>query len=57
MGIEWIFISIFQILVSIGVFAALAYIAKYIVKKGRLRARFKNSRIANPEEYFPSEEV
>ena len=57
MGNEWIFISIFQILVSMGVFAALAYIAKYIVKKGRLRTRFKNSRIANPEEYFPSEEV
>ena len=57
MGSEWIFISIFQILVSMGVFAALAYIAKYIVKKGGLMARFKNSRLSNPQEYFPSEEV
>lgn len=57
MGIEWIFISIFQILVAIGVFAALAYIAKYIVNKGRLMARFKKSRLSNPQEYFPSEEV
>jgi hypothetical protein len=57
MGIEWIFISIFQMLVSIGVFAALAYIARYIVNKGRLMARFKKSRLSNPQEYFPSEEV
>ena len=57
MAIEWIFISIFQILVAIGVFAALAYIAKYIVKKGRLPARIKKSRLLNPQEYFPSEEV
>ena len=57
MGIEWIFISIFQILVAIGIFAALAYIAKYIVNKGRLMARFKKSRLSNPQEYFPSEEV
>jgi hypothetical protein len=57
MGIEWIFVSIFQILAAMGVFAALAYVAKYIVNKGRLMARFKKSRISNPEEYFPSEEV
>lgn len=40
MGLEWIFISIFQILVAMGIFAALAYIAKYIVNNGRLIARF-----------------
>ena len=57
MGIEWIFISIFQILVAMGIFAALAYIAKYIVNKGKLMARFKKSRLSNPQEYFPSEEV
>ena len=57
MGFEWIFISIFQILVAMGIFAALAYIAKYIVTKGRLIARFKKSRLSNPQEYFPSEEV
>lgn len=57
MGIEWIFISIFQILVAMGIFAALAYIAKYIINKGRLMARFKKSRLSNPQEYFPSEEV
>ena len=57
MGINWIFVSIFHILVAIGFFAALGYIAKYIVNKGRLVARFKNSRISNPEEYFPSEEI
>ena len=57
MGIEWIFVSIIQILVAIGVFAALVYIVKYIVNKGRLMARFKNSRLSNPQEYFPSEEV
>ena len=57
MAVEWIFISVFQILVSIGVFAALAYIARYIVNKGRLMGHFKESRISNPEEYFPSEEV
>ena len=52
MGTEWIFVSIFQILVAIGIFAALAYIAKYIVNKGRLMSRFKNSRLSNPQEYF-----
>ena len=57
MGFEWIFISIFQILVAMGIFAALAYIAKYIVNKGKLMARFKKSRLSNPQEYFPSEEV
>ena len=57
MGIEWVFIFIFQILVSIGIFAVLAYIAKYIVNNGRLMAHFKKSRISNPQEYFPSEEV
>lgn len=57
MGFEWIFISIFQILVAMGIFAALAYIAKYIVTKGRLMARFKKSKLSNPQEYFPSEEV
>ena len=57
MGTEWIFISIFQILVAMGVFAALAYIVKYIVNKGRLIARFKKSRLSNPQEYFPSDEV
>ena len=57
MGNEWIFASIFHILVSMGIFIALAYVAKYIVKKGRLLSRFKKSRLSNPEEYFPSEEV
>ncbi len=57
MGNEWIFISIFQILVVIGVFAALVYITKYIANKGRLVARLKKSRLSNPEEYFPSDEV
>ena len=57
MGFEWIFIYIFQILVAMGIFAALAYIAKYIVTKGRLMARFKKSKLSNPQEYFPSEEV
>ena len=57
MGVEWIFISIFQILVSIGVFTVLTYIAKYIVNNDRLIGRFKKSRLTNPQEYFPSEEV
>ena len=56
MSTEWIFIIIFQILVSIGIFAALAYITN-IVKKSRLMDRFKKSRFSNPLEYFPSEEV
>ena len=57
MGLEWIFISIFQIFVAMGIFAALAYITRYIVNNGKLIARFKNSRLSNPQEYFPSEEV
>ena len=57
MGNEWIFASIFHILVSMGIFIALAYVTRYIVKKGRLLSRFKKSRLSNPEEYFPSEEV
>ena len=57
MDMGWIVTSIFQILVAMGIFAALTYIVKYIVDKGQLITRFKNSRIANPEEYFPSEEV
>ena len=57
MDFQLIFVSIFQILVAIGVFAALAYVARYIVNNGRLMARFKNSRLSNPQEYFPSEEV
>ena len=57
MGIEGIFVSIFQILVAMGIFAILIYIAKYIVNKSRLLVRFKKSRLLNPQEYFPSEEV
>ena len=57
MAIKWIFVSIFQILIVIGVFAALVYITKYIVNKSRLIAHFKKSRLSNPQEYFPSEEV
>ena len=57
MDFQLIFVSIFQILVAIGVFAALAYVARYIVNNGRLMACFKNSRLSNPQEYFPSEEV
>lgn len=55
MRIGWIFVSIFQILISIGVFVALGYVAKYIVNKSELIARFKKSRLSNPLEYFPSE--
>ena len=57
MGLEWIFISIFQILVAMGIFVALVHIVKYIVNNSRLLARFKISRLSNPQEYFPSEEV
>ena len=54
---EGIFISIFQILVSIGIFAALIYISRYILNSTRLTTRFKKSRLTNPQEYFPSEEI
>ena len=52
-----ILISIFQIFVAIGIFAILAYIGKYLANNDRLMSSFKNSRFANPLEYFPSEEI
>ena len=52
-----IFVCIFQILVAMGVFVALAYAARYIANNGRLINRFKKSRLSNPLEYFPSEAV
>ena len=57
MDAGWIFFCIFQILVAMGVFAALAYVARYIANNGRLINRFKKSRLSNPLEYFPSEAV
>ena len=57
MDAGWIFFCIFQILVAMGVFVALAYVARYIANNGRLINRFKKSRLSNPQEYFPSEEV
>ena len=57
MDAGWIFFCIFQILVAMGVFAALAYAARYIANNGRLINRFKKSRLSNPLEYFPSEAV
>ena len=57
MDTGWIFFCIFQILVAMGVFAALAYVARYIANNGRLINRFKKSRLSNPLEYFPSEAV
>ena len=57
MDTGWIFVCIFQILVAMGVFAALAYAARYIANNGRLINRFKKSRLSNPLEYFPSEAV
>ncbi|MEE1151469.1 MAG: hypothetical protein UH242_11035 [Methanobrevibacter sp.] len=57
MDAGWIFFCIFQILVAMGVFVALAYAARYIANNGRLINRFKKSRLSNPLEYFPSEAV
>jgi hypothetical protein len=57
MDTGWIFFCIFQILVAMGVFVALAYAARYIANNGRLINRFKKSRLSNPLEYFPSEAV
>ena len=57
MDTGWIFVCIFQILVAMGVFVALAYAARYIANNGRLINRFKKSRLSNPLEYFPSEAV
>ena len=57
MDARWIFFCIFQILVAMGVFVALAYVARYIANNGRLINRFKKSRLSNPLEYFPSEAV
>ena len=57
MDAGWIFFCIFQILVAMGVFVALAYVARYIANNGRLINRFKKSRLSNPLEYFPSEAV
>lgn len=57
MSIEWILGSIIKILVAIGIFAALVYAAKYIVNKVRSSSRLKDSKLTNPQEYFPSEEI
>ena len=57
MVIEWILISLFKILVAIGIFAVLVYVCKYIVSKYRSPSRLKDSKISDPLEYFPSEEL
>ena len=49
--------SVFQLLISLGIFLALVYIGKFIVKKVKSMSGFENSRFANPLEYFPSEEL
>ena len=50
-------IIIIRILASIGIFAILVYVGNYITHNDRLISWFKNSRFANPLEYFPSEEI
>ena len=57
MVIEWILISLFKILVAIGIFAVLVYVCKYIVSEYRFPSRLKDSKISDPLEYFPSEEL
>ena len=48
---------IIQLLVSVGVFALLVYVARFLVRNFELSSRFKNSRFSNLQEYFPSEEI
>ena len=57
MIIEFILVSIFQILVAIGIFAVLVYAGRYIANKVKSISSSKNSRILDPLEYFPYEEV
>jgi hypothetical protein len=57
MDIEIILYYIFQILFAIGIFAILAYVARYIKNKLHSSSRFKDSKFLNPLEYFPSEQV
>lgn len=47
--------SIFQLLAAAGIFAILVYMTKFIRNKVKSSSFFKNSRFANPLEYFPSE--
>jgi hypothetical protein len=57
MIIEFILVSIFQILVAIGIFAVLVYAGRYIANKVKSISSSKNSRILDPLEYFPYEEL
>ncbi|WP_405296259.1 hypothetical protein [Methanobrevibacter sp.] len=57
MVLELILIPIFQILAAMGIFAVFVYVGRYIVNKGKLFFCSKDSRILDPREYFPSEEL
>ena len=47
--------SVFQLLAAVGIFAILIYMAKFIRNKVKSSSFLKNSKFANPLEYFPSE--
>ena len=57
MGIEFILVSIFQILVAMGIFAVLIYVGRFIANKSKSFSSSKDSKILDPLEYFPSEEI
>lgn len=47
---------IIQVLVSIGIFAALVYVGEYVINIVKT-SKFKDSKFLNPLEYFPQEKV
>jgi len=48
---------IIQLVSAIVIFAILGYVGKFIVNKIKSLPRFKNSKLLNPLEYFPKEQI
>lgn len=57
MDSSFLIYSAFQILAAVGIFAILVYMAKFIRNKVKSSSFIKNSKFANPLEYFPSESL
>ena len=52
-----VLVPVFQFLVTLGIFAAVVGVGKFIVNNDRLRSSFENSRFFKLKEYFPVEKI
>lgn len=55
MDSSFLLVSAFELLISAAIFLILVYMTKFVLKKVKASESLKNSKFANPLEYFPSE--